>query len=82
MTFTIGDTFTERFIVSRHTYEGFIDLFKDRNPLHTSEPFAIAKGFKGMVMHGNILNGYLSYFIGECLPEKNVVIQFQEIHFT
>lgn len=32
-------------------------------------------------MHGNILNGFLSYFIGECLPVKTVVIQSQEIKF-
>lgn len=32
-------------------------------------------------MHGNILNGFVSYFIGECLPVKNVIIQTQEIKF-
>lgn len=32
-------------------------------------------------MHGNILNGFLSYFIGECSSSKNVIIHFQEIHF-
>jgi acyl-CoA thioesterase FadM len=32
-------------------------------------------------MHGNILNGFVSYFIGECLPTKNVIIHSQEIQF-
>jgi acyl dehydratase len=32
-------------------------------------------------MHGNILNAFISYFIGECLPVKNVVIQSQSIDF-
>ena len=32
-------------------------------------------------MHGNILNGFLSYFIGECLPKKDVIIHSQEIQF-
>ena len=32
-------------------------------------------------MHGNILNSFLSFFIGECLPIKNVVIQSQNIEF-
>lgn len=49
--------------------------------MHTNEQFAISKGFKGMVMHGNILNGFLSYFIGERLPDKNVIIHSQEIQF-
>ena len=59
----------------------FVALFRDNNPLHCNETFAISKGFKGKVMHGNILNGFLSYFIGECLPTKNVIIHSQEIQF-
>ena len=32
-------------------------------------------------MHGNILNGFLSYFIGELLPTKDVMIVSQQIDF-
>lgn len=53
----------------------------DRNPLHIDEEFAISHGFSGRVMYGNILNAFLSYFIGECLPIKNVIIHSQEIVF-
>jgi 3-hydroxybutyryl-CoA dehydratase len=76
-----GDVFTQSFQVSTEIYEGFKLLFNDLNPLHTNEEFAKGKGFTGKVMHGNILNGFLSYFIGECLPTKNVIIQTQEIKF-
>ena len=62
-------------------YNGFIAVFNDKNPLHTDERFATNKGFKGKVMHGNILNGFLSFFIGECLPTKDVIIHSQEIVF-
>lgn len=81
MIFEIGDKFEEHFIVTDETYQGFIQLFNDKNPLHTNREFALAKGFKDKVMHGNILNGYLSYFIGECLPTKNVIIHLQEIQY-
>jgi 3-hydroxybutyryl-CoA dehydratase len=76
-----GDVFTCSFNVSPDIYEGFIATFKDNNPLHTDEKFALSKGFTGKVMHGNLLNGFLSYFIGECLPSKNVLIQTQEIKY-
>lgn len=76
-----GDTFVEKFTVSNEIYKGFIHLFNDQNPLHTNEQFAFTKGFKGCVMHGNILNGFISYFIGECLPTKNVIIHTQEINY-
>ena len=41
----------------------------------------VSKGFTKKVMHGNILNGFISYFIGECLPVKDVLIQTQEIKY-
>lgn len=76
-----GDKFFETFVVSDNVYNGFIALFKDLNPLHTDNEFAVLKGFQGKVMHGNILNGFLSYFIGEGLPNKNVIIHTQSIKF-
>ena len=81
MIFKVKDAFEELFIVNKETYEGFINVFRDENPLHTDRQFAIDKGFEGVVMHGNILNGFLSYFIGERLPTKNVIIHSQEIQF-
>lgn len=76
-----GDNFMLQFIVSEKVYSLFIETFKDTNPLHTSDEFARSKGFEGKVMHGNILNGFLSYFVGESLPQKNVIIHSQEIQF-
>ena len=60
-----GDKFNEIFLVSENLYKGFISIFKDKNPLHTNREFAIEKGFRNIVMHGNILNGFLSYFISK-----------------
>ncbi len=81
MIFNINDKFEESFVVSKNTHQDFIQLSQDRNPLHTREEFAVSKGFKALVMHGNILNAFLSYFIGECLPTKDVIIHSQDIQF-
>ena len=81
MIFKPGETFEEVFTVTQDIHEGFIQVFKDSNPLHTNQSFASKKGFDGLVMHGNILNGFLSYFIGERLPTKDVIIHSQEIQF-
>ncbi|HOY41626.1 MAG TPA: MaoC/PaaZ C-terminal domain-containing protein [Chitinophagales bacterium] len=77
-----GQEYTQLFQVTDKVYNGFIETFKDTNPLHTDDLFAKEKSFSGKVMHGNILNGFLSYFIGECLPQKNVIIQTQEIKYN
>ena len=79
--FQLNDDFQKRFTVSENVYEGFLKTFKDTNPLHTDESFAKSKGFKGRVMFGNILNGFLSYFVGECLHLKEVIIHAQAIQF-
>lgn len=76
-----GDKFNLKFEITSEIHQNFITLFNDKNPLHTNSSFAIEKGFTSEVMHGNILNGFISYFIGECLPIKNVIIQTQEIKF-
>ncbi len=76
-----GDVFKQEFTVSEEVYRGFIDIFRDENPLHTNTEFALGKGFPSKVMHGNILNGFLSYFIGELLPTKDVMIVSQQIDF-
>ncbi|GHS88321.1 hypothetical protein FACS1894201_09750 [Bacteroidia bacterium] len=81
MIFQEGQTYEKEFCVSSDVYNGFIDVFHDKNPLHTDAAFAKNKGFESLVMHGNILNGFLSYFIGECLPTKDVIIHSQEIQF-
>ncbi len=81
ITMQTGEQFTEQFKITSFVYEGFIQLFNDRNTLHTNDAFAQKQGFSDKVMHGNILNGFLSYFVGECLPLKNVIIHTQQIQF-
>lgn len=81
LTLKPGDVFTRDFTVTADVHRGFIALFGDRNPLHVDPAFARDKGFASEVMHGNILNGFLSFFVGECLPVKNVIIHSQEIQY-
>ena len=76
-----GETYNLYFEVTESVYSGFKDTFKDNNPLHTDAVFAGKKGFKGEVMYGNILGGFLSYFIGEGLPMRDVIIHSQDIKY-
>ena len=67
--------------VTSEVYDSFQRCSQDMNPLHTDEAFAQAKGFKGCVMYGNILNAFISHFVGMCLPTPHVMIQSQDINF-
>lgn len=69
------------FVVNEAVYKAFQQGTGDYNPLHCSEDFAKEKGFPQCVMYGNILNGFLSYFIGMMLPTQDVIIHSQDIAF-
>ena len=76
-----GTTFNHEFKVIKETSDLFIKLSQDRNPLHVDDNFSISKGFKSKVTHGNIQNCFLSYFVGEIFPIKDVMILSQTIKF-
>ena len=76
-----GLTINHEFIVDTGVYNGFKTIFKDHNILHTNQDYAQSKGFSQKVMYGNILNGFVSYFVGELLPDDEILIQKQEISF-
>lgn len=73
--------YQHKFVVTQAVYDGFQQCSGDFNPLHTQEAFAKSKGFTECVMYGNILNGFVSYFIGMLLPTPDVIIHSQDIMF-
>ncbi len=79
--FFINQSFSYHFEINQNVYDHFLKLSNDCNHMHISDDYAKQYGFEGKIMHGNILNAFISYFIGECLPVKNVVIQSQSIDF-
>jgi 3-hydroxybutyryl-CoA dehydratase len=81
MKLKIADSFQSEYVVDNQTQELFLEISKDFNPLHMDKEYAVSKGFKAIVMHGNILNCFISHFVGEGLPHKNVVIHSQSIQY-
>lgn len=67
--------------VTPDVYYSFQRCSNDYNPLHTDAAFAKRKGFDSCVMYGNILNGFISHFVGMLLPTRDVMIQSQDISF-
>jgi acyl dehydratase len=67
--------------VTPEVYYSFQRCSNDFNPLHTDRMYAISKGFSGQVMYGNILNAFVSHFVGMLLPLREVIIQSQDISF-
>lgn len=72
---------THTYKVTPDVYYSFQRCSNDFNPLHTDEQWAKNKGFQECVMYGNILNAFVSHFVGMLLPSRNVIIQTQDIAF-
>ena len=69
------------FVVTEDVYKAFQVASGDMNPMHTDVDYARTYGYQEKVMYGNILNGFVSYFIGMMLPIQNVVIISQDISY-
>ncbi len=67
--------------ITESKHKAFIQLSGDVHLLHTDEFYAKNKGFKGKVMHGNLLNCFLSYAIGVHLKIVDVLIINQSINY-
>lgn len=72
---------THTYQVTPEVYTAFQTVSGDFNPLHTNLEFATKKGFNGKVMYGNILNAFISHFVGMLLPSQDVMILSQDINY-
>ena len=67
--------------VTPDVYYSFQRCSNDFNPLHTDAAFAAKKGFDKIVVYGNVLNAFVSHFVGMLLPTRDVMILGQNISF-
>lgn len=70
----MGARYSHSYVLTEAVYRGFIDVFGDTNELHVNDSYARERGFKAKVMHGNIINGFISHFVGMVFPAGEVVI--------
>lgn len=79
---TPGTKFRQEYAITRQVYEKFLDLFGDASPLHMEDRVAVSCGFEAKLMHGAILNGFISNFVGMNFPGKRTLELGVEIHFV
>ena len=79
--FKVGQSWDHEWYISDKVYQQFLMLSNDYNPMHTNSSYAKSNGYKDKIVHGNILSCFISFFIGELLPIKNVVIIGQNIKY-
>ncbi|HVN86450.1 MAG TPA: MaoC/PaaZ C-terminal domain-containing protein [Candidatus Binatia bacterium] len=80
---SIGEGFrTSRcYRISQEVYDHFVAASGDTNFLHTDDDFARQLGFPEKVMHGVILNAFISHFVGVHFPAGRVVLHAVNTQF-
>ena len=68
--------------ITPEVYAHFMAAFHDHSPIHVDEAYAQSRGFPGKVMHGSILNGFVSHFIGMHFPGKSSLLLAVDLRFA
>lgn len=66
--------FSRLYTIDDKVYQALVAVFQDQSPVHVDEEYAKSAGFAGRVMHGAILQGFLSHFVGMHFPGKKSLI--------
>jgi acyl dehydratase len=77
----VGAKFSRQYAITQDVYQRFLDLFGDASPLHVDDAVAVSCGFPEKLMHGAILNGFISNFVGMNFPGKRTLELGVEIRF-
>ena len=57
------------------------DVFGDQSAIHVNGDYAKSCGFSGCVMHGAILNCFLSHFVGMVFPGHKAMLLSADIRY-
>jgi NAD(P)-dependent dehydrogenase (short-subunit alcohol dehydrogenase family)/acyl dehydratase len=77
-----GAEFEHEYRIGDDTYAQFLGAFGDLNPLHVSDRYAIGAGFSGRVMHGAIVNGFVSHFVGMVFPGRRSLLLSVDVRYA
>ncbi|MFO0587263.1 MAG: MaoC/PaaZ C-terminal domain-containing protein [Polyangiaceae bacterium] len=72
---------SHEYSITDSVYQCLVGPFGDVSPLHVDDAYAKERGFEGRVMHGAILNGFLSHFVGVHFPGKPAILQSVNIQY-
>ena len=72
---------TREYVITPAVLDHFLNAFDDRSPVHVDEDHALSLGFKGRVMHGGIINGFVSHFVGMEFPGAHGLLLSSDLRY-
>lgn len=77
----INELVEEKYKITKKIHKFYIAAFRDVSPLHIDNAFAQNIGFPCKVMHGGILNGFISHFVGVVFPGIPAIIHYVYVDY-
>ena len=77
----VGQTVSVIRRVTEDIYRAFVTCSGDTNPLHADDVYARQQGYPGKLMHGAILNAFVSGLVGTSLPTSDTMCLSQKVNF-
>jgi 3-hydroxybutyryl-CoA dehydratase len=77
----VGKTQAENYELTEKVYGHFLALSGDTNPIHVSDEEAVQRGFLKKVMHGGILHGFISNFVGMRFPGNRSLLLKTDLRY-
>lgn len=77
-----GRTDSTDYCIQPGVYEHFLAAFGDESPIHVDDHFARSRGFDRRVMHGAILNGFISHFVGMVFPGRDSLLLAVDLRYA
>lgn len=79
--FKIGQKHSINIDITLDQINSFSKLTGDVSTLHMNDDFAKSRGFRGRVVHGVLLAGFISQLIGVRFPGENCLLQSLQLNF-
>jgi acyl dehydratase len=70
------------YVLSQEVYQAFLSAFHDYSPIHIDRAYALSCGYPDRVMHGTMLNGFLSHFVGMHFPGRLSLLLAADLRFA
>lgn len=77
-----GAKVERQYTIAPEVYTRFLEAFEDCSPIHVDDAYARERGFQGKVMHGAILNGFVSHFIGMHFPGNRSLLLSVDLRYA
>ncbi|HQY63667.1 MAG: MaoC family dehydratase N-terminal domain-containing protein [Myxococcales bacterium] len=79
---TVGQVVDASYEITPDVYSRFLEAFGDYSPIHTDGEVARSRGFLDRVMHGAILNGFVSHFVGMVMPGARSLLLSTDLRYA